>query len=87
MQEQTDSFFLLNSLLNFEESPTESNEILTKNVTDKDAMKWLDFVSFKEEQKYDGERCNPEKDTERKRKHNQSETLFLEFIIQQLSFS
>ena len=36
-------------------------------------MEWLDLVDYKEEPNYDDDRSNPEKESERKRKHNQSE--------------
>ena len=69
-QDQSDNYCLLNSLLNFEENPLK--EVVTENVTDTDNMEWLDLVDYKEEPAYDDERSNPEKESERKRKHNQS---------------
>ena len=73
LQDQSDNYCLLNSLLNFEEIPLKDNETVTENVTDTDNMEWLDLVDYKEEPTYDDDRSNPEKESERKRKHNQSE--------------
>ena len=73
LQDQSDNFCLLNSLLNFDDSPRKDTETVAENVTDKDTMEWLDLVDFKEEPNDDDERNSPEKNAERKRKHNQSE--------------
>jgi hypothetical protein len=72
-KDQSDNYCLLSSLLNFDESPRKDAMPVSENVTDKDTMEWLDLVDFKEEPNYDDERSSPVKDTERKRKHNQSE--------------
>ena len=40
-------------------------------------MEWLDFVDYKEEPTYEEGRSSPEKESERKRKHNQSKSKFL----------
>ena len=48
------------------------NEVVPENVADN--MEWLDLVDYKEEPNYDDDRSNPEKESERKRKHNQSES-------------
>merc|ERR1712179_250771 len=57
--------------------------------TDTDNMEWLDLVDYKEEPTYDDERSNPEKESERKRKHNQIEKarrLFIDAKIRELGF-
>jgi len=89
LQDQSDNYCLLSSLLNFEESPMKDNETVTENVTDTDNMEWLDLVDYKEEPNYDDERSNPEKESERKRKHNQIEKarrLFIDKKIRDLGF-
>eukprot|EP00090_Calanus_glacialis_P016228 TRINITY_DN25448_c0_g1_i1.p1 TRINITY_DN25448_c0_g1~~TRINITY_DN25448_c0_g1_i1.p1 ORF type:complete len:462 (-),score=110.84 TRINITY_DN25448_c0_g1_i1:50-1435(-) len=87
LQDQSDNYCLLSSLLNFEESPMKDNEVVPENVTDN--MEWLDLVDYKEEPNYDDDRSNPEKESERKRKHNQIEKarrLFIDAKIRELGF-
>jgi len=89
LQDQSDNYCLLNSLLNFEDNPLKDHEVVAENVTDNDNMEWLDLVDYKEEPAYDDERSNPEKESERKRKHNQIEKarrLFIDAKIRELGF-
>ena len=72
LKEQPENYFLLNSMLNLEDSELAEMNPMFRNITDKVAMEWLDLMDFKEEQKYEDEGNNPERDTERKRKHNKS---------------
>ena len=76
-QDNTDSYYLMNSLLNFDESTRKESE----NLKERDSIDWLDLVDFKEEQSFDEDRHNPEKDTERKKKHNKSKNSWHLIII------
>ena len=71
-QDQTDNYCLLNSLLNFDETPVKDSVAVTENLNENDNMEWLDLVDYKEEPNYEEDRNSPEKESERKRKHNQS---------------
>lgn len=89
LQDHSDTYHLLSSLLNFEENTKRTSDVVSENAIDKDAMEWLDLVDFKEEPKYDDDRSNPEQDKERKRKHNQIERarrLFIDAKIRELEF-
>ena len=67
-QDSTDNFLLLNNLLNLDESRKESDAYL-------EGKDWLDLVDFKDEAGFYGSDSPPPvKDSERKRKHNKSES-------------
>ena len=52
--------------------PRLSPVTVTENLNENDNMEWLDLVDYKEEPNYEDDRNSPEKESERKRKHNQS---------------
>ena len=75
MQEQPDNYYSISNLLNIEESQRAKYETSTKHGAEKNSMEWFDLVNFKEENSYDDDESSPEKDTERKRKHNRSKRI------------
>lgn len=84
-QDQSDSYCLLNSILNFEES-TENSFIVSDNGMGKDTMEWLD-MELKEEPNHEEERNKP--DTERKQKHNlieKTRRLIIDAKIRELGY-
>ena len=74
-QDKNESFFLLNNLLSLN-SELENDSYDGGHRRDHREifnMDWLDNLEFKEEQTENEEGGYPEKDSERKRKHNQGE--------------
>jgi hypothetical protein len=83
LQDKNEPYFLLNNLLNLN-SELENDALPCDNSHRREQarqeifnMDWLDSLEFKEEQAETEDFGFPEKDSERKRKHNQGERLFL----------
>ena len=68
-QDSTDNFLLLNNLLNLDDN---RKDTLSENYLE--GKDWLDLVDFKDETAFYSDPNHPVKDSERKRKHNKSET-------------